>query len=183
MTMLPDEKIMCHRTGFTVSCYDGVTKHKCRLWCHVSGTDAKDQQIDAFGCGDELELKLIHEVAKEVRQSAASMDKVANEVKETRDAASVRDVLLINSIKANFNDRRWQRALDQAYNPSRGGLAGYANALGTGGPECSDPGHGGLPSQGPERGNDGGEGGDTETAGRLSRQAEVLDHRSVTNDQ
>jgi hypothetical protein len=100
--MLPDEKIMCHRTAFTMSCYDGVTKHKCRLWCHVSGTDAMNQPIDVFGCGDELGLKLLHEVAKEVRQSAASMDKVANETQMMRDGMTVRDVHLINGLRASL---------------------------------------------------------------------------------
>jgi hypothetical protein len=89
-----------------------------------------NQPIDVFGCADELELKLIHEVAKEVRQASASMDKVANEVKETRDAASVRDVLLINSIKANYRlleskddgPKRWwiNQASDPGREPRRG---------------------------------------------------------------
>lgn len=100
--MLPDEKIMCHRTGFAVSCYDGVTKHKCRLWCHVSGTDAMGQTIDVFGCGDELDIKLLHEVAKEIRQAAASTDKVATEVLKLSEATAARDVHFINGIRASF---------------------------------------------------------------------------------
>lgn len=100
--MLPDEKIMCHRTGFQVSCYDGVTKHKCRLWCHVSGTDATGKDIDVFGCGDELDIKLLHEISKEMRQAAASSDKVATEVKKASEEAAARDVHLINGLKASF---------------------------------------------------------------------------------
>jgi hypothetical protein len=100
--MLPDEKIMCHRTGFQMTCFEGVTKHKCRLWCHVSGTDAMGHDIDVHGCADEFSLKLMHEVAKEVRQAAASTDKVATEVRKAADAAVQRDVLLINGIKASL---------------------------------------------------------------------------------
>ena len=98
--MLPDDKIMCHRTGFTVSCFDGVTKHKCRLWCHVSGTDATGKDIDVFGCGDEFNMKMLHEVAKEVRQAAASTDKVATEVRNAGDNAALRDVMLINGMRS-----------------------------------------------------------------------------------
>ena len=100
--MLPDERIMCHRTGFQVSCFDGVTKHRCRLWCHVSGTDAMGKDIDVYGCADELSIKLLHEVAKEVRQAAASTDKVATEVKKASDNAAARDVMLINGVKASL---------------------------------------------------------------------------------
>lgn len=100
--MLPDKAIGCHHTGFRMKCYDGVTKHKCRLWCHVSGTDAMGRDIDVYGCGDELSLKLMHETAKEVRQAAASVDKVATEVRRSSDEAAARDVHLINGIKASF---------------------------------------------------------------------------------
>lgn len=100
--MLPDKVIGCHRTGFKMKCYDGVTKHKCRLWCHVSGTDAMGRDIDVYGCGDELSLKLLHEVAKEVRQAAASTDKVATEVRNAGDASAAASVHLINGIKASF---------------------------------------------------------------------------------
>jgi hypothetical protein len=100
--MLPDDKIMCHRTGFTVSCLDGVVKHKCRLWCHVTGTDAMDRDIDVFGCGDELSLKFLHEIAKEERQTAASVDKVATEVRQAADIAAAGNTYLVNGIKASF---------------------------------------------------------------------------------
>jgi cell division protein ZapA (FtsZ GTPase activity inhibitor) len=83
-----------------MSCYDGVTKHKCRLWCHVSGTDAMGQDIDVFGCADELAIKLMHETAKEMRQASASVDKVANEVRKSSDEAAARDVHLINGLRA-----------------------------------------------------------------------------------
>lgn len=100
--MLPDEKVMCHRTGFTMRCFDGVVTHKCRLWCHVSGTDAMGKDIDVHGCGDEFALKMLHEVAKEIRQTAASVDKVATEVKQASEGAAMRDVMLINGVKASL---------------------------------------------------------------------------------
>ena len=100
--MLPDEKIMCHRTAFKVRCYDGVLKHHCRLWCHVSGTDAMNRPIDVHGCADELTIKFMHEVAKEVRHATASTDKVANEVRAAAEAHTSLEVHLINGIKASY---------------------------------------------------------------------------------
>lgn len=102
MAALPDEKIMCHRTGFAVSCFDGVVKHKCRLWMHVSGLDASGNDIDVHGCADEFMVKMTHEVAKEIQQTKASVDKTATEVKKASDAAAQRDVLLINGVKASL---------------------------------------------------------------------------------
>jgi hypothetical protein len=100
--MLPDKKIGCHRTDFKVKCYDGVTKHKCQLWCHVSGEDANGQPVDVFGCADALEIKLTHEMCREVRHAAASTDKVATEVEKAREQASVEHVRLINGVKASL---------------------------------------------------------------------------------
>jgi hypothetical protein len=100
--MLPDKSIKCHRTGFTKSCFDGVVKHKCRLWMHVSGTDAMGKDIDVHGCADEFSVKMLHEIAKENRQTAASVDKVATEVRKSSDEAAARDVHLINGLKASF---------------------------------------------------------------------------------
>jgi len=100
--MFPDKAIKCHRTGFTKSCFDGVTKHKCVLWCHVEGTDAMGREIDVYGCSDQLAIKFLHEIAKEVRQGAASTDKVANEVRAAADGSAARDAHLINGIRASF---------------------------------------------------------------------------------
>lgn len=100
--MLPDKTVGCHRTGFQVKCYTGVTKHKCQLWCHVSGTDAMGRDIDVYGCSDVLGIKFLHEVAKEARHTTASVDKVANEVKAAGEEAAARDTYLINGLRASF---------------------------------------------------------------------------------
>lgn len=100
--MLPDKSIKCHRTGFTKTCYEGVVKHKCRLWCHLEGVDAMNKPVDVFGCGDELSLKLMHEVAKEMRQAAASTDKVATEVEKSRNQATAEHVQMIGGLKATL---------------------------------------------------------------------------------
>jgi hypothetical protein len=100
--MLPPETIMCHRTGFQISCFEGVTKHKCRLWCHVQGKDAMDQDVDVYGCADEIELKFIHEISRQLRCVAASSDKVANEVKSASEASALRTTKIARGIIASL---------------------------------------------------------------------------------
>jgi len=100
--MLPDKAVKCHRTAFTKSCYDGVVKCKCRLWCHVDGLDAMGRQVDVWGCSDELSIKFLHEIAKEIRHATASTDKVATEVRKANDASTGLQTYLVNGIKASF---------------------------------------------------------------------------------
>lgn len=83
---LPDEKIMCHRTGFDKSCFDMVVKCKCQLWVKVSGTPPQaEAPVDYYACADSWMPMLTLEVANMVRQNTASTDKVASEVKAHRD--------------------------------------------------------------------------------------------------
>lgn len=85
MPDLPDEKIMCHRTGFDKSCFDMVTRCKCRLWVKVQGMHPQTEKIiDQYDCADAWMPTLILEVASMVRQNTASTDKVANEVSAHR---------------------------------------------------------------------------------------------------
>jgi len=83
---LPDEKIMCHRTGFEKSCFDMVTRCKCQLWVKVSGQHPQSEKpIDHYACADSWMPLLTLEVANMVRQNTASTDKVATEIKGHRD--------------------------------------------------------------------------------------------------
>ena len=78
--MLPDEKIMCHRTGFQMSCFDGVTKCKCRLWTHVTGVGPDGQAVDFYGCADEIAVKLALTGAQETHQVGAAIESFRNEM-------------------------------------------------------------------------------------------------------
>ena len=101
---LPDEKVICHRSfgGKLLRCHDGVVKHKCSLWVSVDGTDAMGREVQTHGCVDLLSIKFLHEIAKEVRQNAASTDKVANEVRAASDATAGLQTYMINGLKASF---------------------------------------------------------------------------------
>jgi hypothetical protein len=166
--MLPDKSIKCHRTAFTKSCFDGVVKCKCRLWMHVEGLDAAGHEIDVFGCADEFNVKMLHEIAKESRQTAASVDKVANEVEKVREQSSMERVHLINGMRASFpmlkladqweqrllelgrdGDReREQRQIDQALVSGGECSSGHSDAPGAGRNEYPHLGARGLSDKG-----------------------------------
>ena len=58
---------------------------KCRFWTHLLGKNPQgDGVIDKFGCAIEFLPILLVENAQMIRQTAASTDKVANQVQKSR---------------------------------------------------------------------------------------------------
>lgn len=58
---------------------------KCRFWTHLLGKSPQgDGVIDKFGCAIEFLPILLVENAQMIRQTAASTDKVANQVQKSR---------------------------------------------------------------------------------------------------
>ena len=58
---------------------------KCRFWTHLLGKNPQgDGVVDKFGCAIEFLPILLVENAQMIRQSAASTDKVANQVQKSR---------------------------------------------------------------------------------------------------
>jgi hypothetical protein len=79
--MLPDKKIKCPYTGFTKTCFDGVTKHSCPKWIHVSGVNPNSgQPVDQYDCSDAWVPLLLIENSQQQRQTAASVDSFRNEM-------------------------------------------------------------------------------------------------------
>jgi hypothetical protein len=79
--MLPDEKIMCHRTGFTMSCFDGVVKHKCQLWMHIEGKHPQTgHDFNHKGCADHFLPLLMIENSMIQRQTGAAVESFRNEM-------------------------------------------------------------------------------------------------------
>ena len=88
--MLPDEKIMCHRTGFEKRCFDMVVHCKCRAWVKVQGADPQTGEIlDQFDCADHWAPTLQMEAIKVARQTFATLHELRNEVALSRDHALV----------------------------------------------------------------------------------------------
>lgn len=79
--MLPDKKVRCHRTGFTKSCYDMVTKNHCRLWKRADGVDPQDPKktIDVFGCLDEMRHWFALEHTRKQHEAGAAIESLRNE--------------------------------------------------------------------------------------------------------
>lgn len=87
--MLPDEKVMCHRTGFTKTCFECVVTHKCRLWKNVKlegdprlPEGATQSAVDHWDCADSLSDLYLRDMLRRQLQTTATVDKLAKEVNE-----------------------------------------------------------------------------------------------------
>jgi hypothetical protein len=86
--MLPDKKIKCPYTAFKTSCFDGVTKHSCPKWIHVTGLDPnKGTPIDHYNCSDAWLPVLLIENAQQSRQTGAAVESFRNIVVGERSLA------------------------------------------------------------------------------------------------
>lgn len=79
---LGPENEKCHLSGRTCSeaCYDAATKCKCVMWNEFHGKDATGNEFHGWYCGAALQLNLLLEIAKEVRQGAAETSALRGEV-------------------------------------------------------------------------------------------------------
>jgi hypothetical protein len=91
----PDDE-MCHRLWELCSktCYNPVTKVKCKLWKEFRGTNATGQECNGWFCVDEMAANMIMEVAKETRQAGAATESFRNEMVARADA---NNTLLLSS--------------------------------------------------------------------------------------
>jgi hypothetical protein len=78
--MLPDKKIKCPYTGFTKTCFDGVTKHSCPKWIHVRGTDPQGGEVNRYDCSDAWLPMLLIENSQQQRQTGAAVESFRNEM-------------------------------------------------------------------------------------------------------
>ena len=95
--MYPDEKIMCHHTAFEKSCFDMVTKCKCRKWVRVQGKDPQtNADIDSYDCRDHVDHMLTIAVLQAQRQTTASVDAVRGEMQQSADQGIVDAIGMLN---------------------------------------------------------------------------------------
>lgn len=79
--MLPDEKVKCPYTGFSMTCFEGVVTHKCPKWIRLQGDDPNSgKKIDEFACADAWLPILIIESAQQSRQTGAAVESFRNEM-------------------------------------------------------------------------------------------------------
>lgn len=80
MKGLPPKEVMCHRSGFTVRCFDGVTVHGCQMWVALKGVEPQTGEIvDKYGCADAWGPILQIETTQQVRQLGAAIESLRNE--------------------------------------------------------------------------------------------------------
>ena len=84
--MLPDKKIKCHRTGFKMTCHEGVAKHHCQLWMLVQGTHPQTgQEVNRYGCADNFLPLIMLENTQMQRQTGAAVESLRNNLIERID--------------------------------------------------------------------------------------------------
>ncbi|RAI34513.1 hypothetical protein [Rhodoplanes serenus] len=82
MVDLPNKDVGCHHTGFARKCRDLVSSGECTRWMLIQGTSPNNgQPVNRHDCVDNWTPLLLIEAALQARQSGASADKVANEVR------------------------------------------------------------------------------------------------------
>lgn len=82
LDQIPDETVMCHRTGFQTSCRDLVLSRKCRRWKNVVGSDPQDKtkSINQYGCIDDFAQLLQIALIGEMRTCSAEVLRLRNEL-------------------------------------------------------------------------------------------------------
>lgn len=98
MSFLPDEKVMCHNTGFEKSCLDMVVRCKCRKWLSIDCINANTgEKFKEYKCADEWYVHLLMENSQQQRQTGAAVESFRNEtVKGTREAQQFMAAALMN---------------------------------------------------------------------------------------
>ena len=77
--MLPDRETMCHRTGFSKSCFEGVVQCKCQLWMQLNGMNPQTgEQIAKWGCADSFLPLLTIELIRKTDEVGGSVDSFRN---------------------------------------------------------------------------------------------------------
>lgn len=97
--MLPDKTTMCHRTGFTKTCFDCVTQHGCRLWKRVTleGHPENAKPVDHYDCADSLIDLYLKDMLRRQLQTTATVDHLRKEVRESNDTSMVGALGRINA--------------------------------------------------------------------------------------
>jgi hypothetical protein len=81
MIDLPNEKRMCHLTGFKQSCRALVTCGKCERWVNVQGRHPQtDEIINRYNCIDDWQYLLLIENSKLQRETGAAVESFRNEM-------------------------------------------------------------------------------------------------------
>lgn len=79
--MLPDKKIKCPYTGFSKTCFDGVTKHNCPKWIQITGANPNTgEQVNRHDCSDAWLPMLLIENSQQQRQTGAAVESFRNEM-------------------------------------------------------------------------------------------------------
>lgn len=79
--MMPNKEVKCPYTGFSKTCFDGVTKHQCPKWIQILGAHPQTgEQLNKWGCTDTIIPFLLLENSKLQRETGAAVESFRNEM-------------------------------------------------------------------------------------------------------
>lgn len=79
---LPNKDIGCHRCMFEKKCFDLVTTGICNRWIEISGTNPNTgEAVNHYDCVDNWGPLLTIEGSGQIRQMAAAIESLRNELK------------------------------------------------------------------------------------------------------
>lgn len=115
MEMLPDEKIMCHETGFEKSCRDMVINSRCRKWRQIQGTNPNTgEPLNQWDCVDGWMPFLTLENTQQVRQVGAAVESFRNEAART---SQVQTALIMNAARPHLDRSREIDVIPDQFGP------------------------------------------------------------------
>lgn len=99
--MFPDDKTMCHRTGFEKRCRDMVVNCNCRAWVRIKGRHAEtDAPVDLYDCADhwgpQIQMQATEVLQKHLLTIAESIDGLRKVVHDANDQQMVGAVARLN---------------------------------------------------------------------------------------
>lgn len=122
--MLPDKTTKCHRTGFTLTCFDCVTQHGCRLWKRVilendpnnSAPGQPVKPIDHYDCVDSLVDLYLKDQLRRQLQTTHTVDNLRREVHEANAVGMASAMMGINQ-QLRVANAQQQAALENGAAP------------------------------------------------------------------
>jgi len=105
--MLPDDKVGCHRAGMQMTCFDGVTKHRCRLWKLIQGQHPQTGEvISKWDCLDAMGDLFAIDTIRKVEGTQAATESMRNEIVSRMDRNIRRIEISHNGTPLPLEDQR-----------------------------------------------------------------------------
>ncbi len=122
---IPPKEGGCHRTGFTKTCFECVTEHKCKLWKRVAlildrhPETGAEIPSDAYDCIDSITELFYKDMLRRQLQTTHTVDKLSAEVKAANDTGMANALMGINRQVRRLADQQQQDIAQIAVEPQK----------------------------------------------------------------